>query len=601
MSAVGAVSLLYNIGKQDSILNNVTLLYRNIASETAKRQSSAQYLGRSSVPPVTFATRTHIVYTTSTFKPFVPIGIDYAPVQPQTNASWGGDYQFVIQQTGDFFADMGILVKVTAPVLSGGLPSLTSGTLGTTTASAGNANLLGVVPAVTFQWVNDVGLRIFEKYQFTINGTVIDQYTKEALIFMKELHVPVNKRSAFNRLIGQQMPMQLTLEQSMAPVLGTNQLASPDSYQVSLQVSAGYQTPVAISSGVTYGASSASVAPSALDASVLASSSNPISGLNLFIPLKFWFNEDIGDSIASCSISQGQRYITCTLTSQYSNLFQINYPVPLGKSNGTSAAPGVFFDARFPAGLQYSAVNTVQPPTVSATLIVNNIYMDPQVVALFVQNVQFNLVRLHTTQIIPMISSTAQSLSSFKWPLEYLMMGVRPSSQSAQATDAYGWEKFHQVVPTRVALPNSASSLGLNLGSGTPAINEQVQSSVPMYGYCQLPKDLVSSISISTNGQDLWRVQDALMYNSYIPYRYGGYGINAPDDRGAFMANFGLDPSSHQPNGHINISRLKDFSVVPTLTAAASSLVSGVDLVCVGSTINFAVISEGNMVIRYAN
>jgi hypothetical protein len=77
-----------------------------------------------------------------------------------------------------------------------------------------------------------------------------------------------------------------------------------------------------------------------------------------------------------------------------------------------------------------------------------------------------------------------------------------------------------------------------------------------------------------------------------------------PSDSGAMLINFALFPFVHQPSGSLNISRAREFyirlySSVIGFPGANGVIQSGQMIAC-SRAMNFALISDGSLVLRYS-
>ena len=667
MAAPGLTPLLFNNGKQDQIFTSQDLLRKQIMKIIQYKSSNPAFAGKSVLPTIPEIEQTHLIFVKNTFRPFVVFGMEYSVFPANANTGWGGTFQFLIQQTGDFFCDMAVMATVTPPVFQGGGPvlaasntithvnmgntsvysstALTSlytnsgdvnsyfntiynGNIGTVYPQVSNSSVTaeanfinniqlpvnGCIPPVTFQWKSYPGELLFDTYAFNINGNPIDSYPKEKLIFLRNLALSTDKVKAYNRLMGQQNIVNGTLAQGS--VIGTKTAA--DNCQMFMPVAYGNQTPVAIGNTINVSTSLSGTTP------VLISNTVPTTGviptLNMFIPLQFWFCSSSKNAIPSAAVSQGQRFINLSVTSKSSNLYTITYPNPL-------------LDPTIPQCISYSNVSQVTDSTIQCQLYVNNIYIDPTVANIFVETVGFNLVRLHCIQQASNINSNI-SLSNFKWPTEYVVVGFRPpaqggSSSPAQLTSSNDWDKFTYIESHVDYIPNVMPSFGAYTSNsfgttlGTVAINGSTVSSVitpvlpptklithganSTYGQVGVPVSytkhipIITSLMVTTNGIALYNPSSPILFNSYLPYKYSPGMLCAPEDTGINMILFDLEPLSDQPTGYFNISRVKDFSLTFVLNNSASYPFNSADMIAIGSCLNFSVIAEGNYVIRYSN
>ena len=381
MSTGGLFKLITNDGKQDMMLMATSLLNQRLADVRAQRVG----LGLDDTPTLLDIERTHILFTNAHFKPFAAIGFEYNIVSVQTGSvQWGSELSFNIPQFGDFFTDMAVYVQLNQPQLSS--------TVGSTND---NAPLM--------RWCSYPGERLFDQVKFEVNGNVLDDYYSYEVNFFREFNIPPNKILGWNRLVGQEEVEEGYVDQPS----WVNNGASPSSVvsRKCAQFTSGLQTPSGQKSG--------SVA--------------------MFIPLLFWFNNDVRLAIPSVAIPQGSRYIRLKLT-QSGNMAGV---VPRGE--GSWADPK--------GALDFS--NVIQ----NIQLYVNNIFVNPEVHNIFIKRVGFSLIRVHRRQTFTTSNSAYElQCQQLKWPIEFIYAGMKMSdynstSPALQAEHLDKWHTFDQVVP----------------------------------------------------------------------------------------------------------------------------------------------------------
>jgi hypothetical protein len=308
MSTGGLFKLITNDGKQDMMLMATSLLNQRLADVRAQRAS----LGLDDTPTLLDIERTHILFTNAHFKPFAAIGFEYNVVSIQTGSiQWGSEVSFNIPQFGDFFTDMAVAVTLNQPTL------VNSGV----TSDSGNAPLM--------RWCSYPGERIFDQVKFEVNGNILDDYYSYEVNFYREFNIAPNKLVGWNRLVGQEEAEVGHIDQPSW--VGNGIASSAINTRQRVQFLSGLQTP----------------------------SGQKTGQVQLFVPLLFWFNQDVRLAIPSVAIPQGSRYIRLKLT-QAANMAGV---VPRG--TGTWAAPNGSLDF----------TNVIQ----NIQLYVNNIFVNPEV------------------------------------------------------------------------------------------------------------------------------------------------------------------------------------------------------------------------------
>jgi hypothetical protein len=281
--------------------------------------------------------------------------------------------------------------------------------------------------------------------------------------------------------------------------------------------------------------------------------------LEMWIPLLFWFNLDPSLSIPSVAIPYGQRFITT----------RIAQADQICEGRTYSMGSGAF----------------VIPEFTRFELIINNIFVNPEIHDIFIKRVGFTMIRVHLSQnTIVEQSANSILMSKMKWPIETMMFGVRPTVNDQSLQD---WYKFtnveHKTKFMPVAYPEvvpGVSCLGFSEATWseyTPTIDKFgcMTQDVPLYD--DLP---------------------GKFYNSYLPWARGPNTIQTPTDSGAMLLTFNLYPGSYQPSGYVNISRVRELYF--NITCSTINMDNKATLVCMALAINFLLISDGSVVLRYS-
>lgn len=263
--------------------------------------------------------------------------------------------------------------------------------------------------------------------------------------------------------------------------------------------------------------------------------------LEVFVPLLFWFNTDYRNAIASVSIPYGQRFIEITLEKQ-SRLFN-------WQQRG-----GPWADSDIT--IEDAVIQKVE-------LYINNLFVSPEIHNIYIRKMGHLLIRIHAKQVVLVNNQTKDiPLNQIYGAIENLFIGARPINLS---DDLHSWHLFSHIKRREFTIP------GLGPGSFKVICHEQI------------PPIHTLQVKFSTIDWGPYSNYPSQLYNSYIPYVYGGYNINTPTDRGLLMVNFCLNPGTHQPSGHI-ITDDKNYIILDFATSfdnfnPAKLIVSGSCLV----------------------
>lgn len=507
MATGGVFNLITNDGKQDRMLMATQMLRNRLENVRSRRRRDPNV--EDETPTLLDIERTHILFTNAHFKPFVAIGFEYNKVRSGAGSiTLGGNTQFSIPQFGDFFNDMAVHVVLDAP---------------TVTTSDDDEN------APSVRWCDYPGERLLQKVQFEVNGNPLDEYNSDATVMHRKFQVKPNKMAGWKRCMGQETAKEAWLD-------GTN-VAAPDSHQVWVSVTNGYQTPKA----------------------------EQAEQLEMIIPLLFWFNLDPRLAVPSVAIPYGQRFINVTLASRMQMVdLQLR---------GTGLAAD-------------SAVST--PGVNTFELYINNIFVNPEIHKIFIKRIGFTLIRVHRQQTIATtLASQEILLQNLKWPIETLFVGMRPqvNVDPNGANQLSLWHRFSQNDATSFTLPNvlgqADSTVPVSVDASSTSLAEPITGLAAVSSTAWVQTQTLDSITINAHGIPLYNDFPAAFFNCYTPLTFGGHNICTPEDESVFMIPFNLYPGTYQPSGHINVSRAREFYIKFT-----SSVVSGAtpsDLVIVAA------------------
>ncbi len=411
MSTGAIFIIIANDGKQDNMLMATALLQKRLEQIIQYRVAS----GLDPVPTLLDIERTHILFVNAHFKPFAAMGFEYSSAKVQAgSAQLGGESTFSIPQYGDFFADMALHV-----ILSAGTFSYTSSAY----SSFDQEFAQNFTPCI--QYCDYPGERLCSLYTFAVNGTNLDQYDTNSMVFWRERRLPVNKIAGYNTLVGQDNGTDVEARYVNANVCSGN-VQYTGSFSGGLQPAVSAPRAAASQRLKMYtGAQTPLIPPSTLvpiaDAAATAattffSSSVTIPALEMFIPLQFWFNMDLRLAIPSVSIPYGQRFLTMTINTVDKLLYR-----RLRMPDGMTAAAA----SGYSVGL---GTISVLPTITTFELLINNLFVNPEIHDIFIKRVGFTLIRVHRIQSFQTTNSGSNEnlLSNFKWPIELMYIGARP-------------------------------------------------------------------------------------------------------------------------------------------------------------------------------
>jgi hypothetical protein len=433
---------------------------------------------------------------------------------PSNGAQLGQEVQFSIPQFGDFFGDMCLHIVLSAPTVT--------------------HTVTTVINADYARWIDLVGHKLCSAVSFSVNGNDLDAYDSNVYNMYRQFKVSPGKRVAWDRCVGQEVQRSGFVDQDPnGATLPVGPPAGPPYYQSWRQAAT-----------IADGAQTPKFTP---------------DGLELFMPLLFWFNLDPRLAIPSVSIPYGQRFIKILLA-PFAQLFTTI-------SRGTDAP-------------------TVTASTVTTCeLYINNLFVNPEIHDIFIKRIGFNLIRVYRQQMTPTSTVNQLLMSNLKWPIETLYIGFQPAVNVIPVTGLVvddprvtSWCRYTTVTNTQYQDSASAAA----------ALNALT---VPTFG------STVETLTVTAHGVTLYNNFPSRFYNAYLPLTYGGENIVAPEDPGLLMVTFNLYPGSYQPSGHINLSRAREFYL--SFTSAYISAGNTVNVTVVATAINFLLVADGGAVLRY--
>lgn len=618
MSAGSVFRLSANEGKSDQLLTATDWLNRRISFIQNQREAEG---AQDTLPTLAEIEQTHIIYMHAQFKPFASIGFEYSKVRPNTGTpSFGSGVQFDIPVFGDFFHDMVCRVRtsaarakvLTAPEAGTDLfPSNVEddgegGTYYSLVDAQGNAVAAGTQYRNYVRYCEYPANRLCTSVNFQVNGNPLDSYTENVPLMLDKFRVGVNKRGSYDVLCGQEVPLEGYGGVRNATVTDADSVNTPSG--ISRSVAGQSNQTVALFDSSEMVDADQLVKLNAVENQVDVSrkmfqvvngpqTPKPIQPpLEMWHRLRFWFCDDVRLSIPSVSIPYGNRWISM----EFNQLKNIIYESPslFLRTAQTGASRSI----------TYSPINQlggIEPVTFEAVeLYINNIFVNREIHDIFINRVGFTLVRVFREQNTSLTSASGEVLlSSLKWPVEYMMVGVRPDWNVKDTTVSGGvvegnqnqWRDWHRL--TRMVDATDDQQSLSEVGTGEDAdTSSSVGQVMPDRYY--LPVPTVDTLGVNSHGNRIFDEFSDTFYNLYAPFQYGGQNINAPNDVGALFVNLCLYPGSYQPSGSLNFSRARETNIKYVSSYVSSS--TPAHLIVVAIALNFLLISNGSAVLRYA-
>ena len=590
MSTGGIFRLIANDGAQDKLLlaseylskrlTHIKKLHdqKNLLGDKTNKKNDINF-DNSWTPSVDMINKTHFIFTNGSFKPFVAVGLEYNKIN--AIAQFGNYTTFTLLRFGDFINDCVIHIKLT------GLKAINS------------------VDRV--RYVSFLGHKLLSTVSFTVNGNPLDEYTTDDYNAFYQFHVPANKQVGWLRDVGQEVP---TMAYLTADPLN-------DTHREYRMFGDGNQT-----------------------------FKRSHDEVELWIPLLFWFRKvnnslpngaipfgqtdikvafaNVSDIVGFSDNGGGGRYTNPTISlcelymnnifmnPDVSNIFMKKFGFSLIRVHGrhikevlTNADDILLNNLRWPTECLYVAFkpqsnlqlsqnwqscSTLTPIDVKIPVAARN----PNLIS----NVIVNNTAAPTTNSVSftLVSGlTITATNNYYVNYDFVITGGTGYSNADNAKNKYIVKKFNAAT-NNITIFNTWNIVTPDTTTTFELYTAQILINVARY-YKETPT--VSEMGITANTIVIFNEISESFYNSYIPFRYGE-NMNTPTDRGWYMINFNLLPGDHQPSGHINISRARQFRITYKNIKSTISRTNPVNLIVLSDAINFLLVSDGSAVLRYS-
>ena len=617
----GELNNIINTGNSDNII---------LANEELKKKIKNLEKSNNSLIDLE---KTHITYLTSNFKPYISTTSEYIIEKIHNKIELNSNIEINISQLGDFFHDMVLHVVI------GYENNINSYIYFNDDVSINN------IPK--YKFCNHPGERLIKKCNFSINGDILDEYNTEDITFWKEFNLNDDQKNLWDKLVGQENGLKGISKQNISLLEGdemqtsyierafendnnykkTNFIYNKElSTEIGAKVYNGYQTPK-----YTH------------------------KELDLWIPLIFWFNKDVGSSFPSIALPYGNRSIEFTLCSENelvglipSEITNKNYMVSLDSSSNLKEIFGEDYDLDDNKSINNiliydekkynnkNIINNIENCFINPLkiktfeLYVNNIFIDPKLHEIFVKRIGFSLIRTYKQQVFISKQNYEEfHLNELKWPIETIYLGMKMAEYETPNTLYFDvWNRFG-FLPEYTNLyhknpfhNNNKFKIDCSLNYENIELNTFDSISYREYN------PIIDSISLISQDVKLMDNFPYRFYTQYIPWKYNIDCEENTDNpliseklsskshiqkntEGLSMISFALYPGNSQPSGYINVSRAKDFyisynsSIIGTPTNWWSNKNCKYNkpqgnLYVSAIALNFLLIENGNYILRFS-
>lgn len=584
MSSGGIFKLIANVGLQDKLLMATDYLNHRlkIIAQRNKTVPTNTFehnelldLNESWIPDINSISKTHMIFINNSYKPFVASGFEYNKCQAKGVLNFGTDVVFTIPVFGDFVNDCVVNVKI--------------------------SKLATINPMDKVRYVSFLGHKLFTSVSFKINASPLDTYYSDDYNAFYEFHVPPHKKTGWMRNVGQEIPQEATLTSD----------PMNDMFKEFKYFGDGFQT-----------------------------FKQTHDAVELWIPILFWF-KDIKNALPNLVIPYGQTNITIklapindlvgfadyggggsftppTITTmdlycnniflqpEITKIFMCKFGFSLIRVHGhhnsilsINEENILLSQLKWPTENMYIAfrpqINTQlsQYWHKTGTLTLNNI----KVPAVAKNNSITSLVygsNSSTSNSVVINYTSGPVLSTIDDTYNGYDLVITSGSGYSSNIINNRYIISSYIGSTQTAIINGTWKNGIpNATTTFDLFTPQLAINVAQY-YKETPS--IDTIQVKAYEITIYKETSESFYNSYLPYRFGTF-MNTPEGRGWYMLNFNFLPGEHQPSGHINLSKAREFYIKYTSSTINKNNLA--NMVVLTDAINFLLVKNGTCVLRY--
>lgn len=474
---------VFTLITQDDITDSYFTAYDYLESRLKKIQQKTGGL-----PTIQDIEKTHIVFVKSRYYPYVAIASEYCKIGGSSHilGKTGPELSFTLPSYGDFTNDIALHIRINP--------------IGDKNAYLNNIEPTSNTPL--YRYCAFPGIRLLENVELRSSGGVlIDSYQPEDVISYKNFFVGKDSKAGWERCFGQDEVQQASYNSR--------------SFTGILNYSNGYQTPKLYH-----------------------------DYLDMFIPLQFWFCEDVSNALVNYSVASSQRVIKIKLANIEKIIQTLIYSdtgtgdISIAPS-GTSIVPLPITNLSF-----------------QATLYVNQLYTYSYISDIIRRDFNFNLIRVHKRQITGIENPNDLLLfNQLQYPGEFLCVGFR---NKANADDFDRWHLMGSNYLTEDT--NNIRSLHV------PAIIWNTEHGIRQLVTREAVQvtslnNIVRDIELTTSaGIVIYPQLSHSFFNDYLPIRYNkNTAVVSPYDNNMFLITFCFYPGKFNPSGYFNLSSTREL------------------------------------------
>lgn len=225
------------------------------------------------------------------------------------------------------------------------------------------------------------------------------------------------------------------------------------------------------------------------------------------------------------------------------------------------------------------------PEIIECNLYTNHIFVMPEVANIFLTKFSFNIIRIHK-RINQLINQPRNNilLNELKFAVENMYVVFRPVENETDINSSEIWNQNNVLEYREIPYPSILTTVGIKTLGYTNA-------------YYYKEKNTIDSLGLTSNGVIIYDDLSPTFYDSYIPYRFGKNSVVTPASSGSYLVTFNLYPNKDQPSGYLNLSNTRETYL--KYTSSYISLAKPANLIISARTINFLLLEEGSITIRF--
>lgn len=457
------------------------------------------------LPSISDIVKTHMMYMVSAYHPHVAVAYEYFKVSKEGGGmsslyygSGGNKLRFCLKgNNGDFLHDQVLHLKF---------------------QDLGDVNAANT--ATHFQWCKYPGVRMCKRVVLKIDNVEIDDYVPNDILLQRKIDIDTDKVDSWDVNNGQE-------------VLRTGEYYNTDLQTRQVMIfKDGAQTPRTFQ-----------------------------PGLELWIPLRFWYNQDVGQSLQNSLIKTDDKYLE----------FELEDVTKLvtAYDGDLNPLPDYFKNNRV-------AINTVE-------LYSRNIYINQELHDLMVHKKAVSIIRVNRRQTQQLNTATGSVLfSQMKYPIEHFSFGFKPLPNEA---DNQRWDRFGNITTKSFPIPAIINNAAI----------VPFQQLVVRTATYDVVTPVVDQLGLVVYGNVVYPNINQGFYNTYL-------GFVTPDssmgtEPGIYMLNMSQYRSKFINTGYVNNSEARE--VYLTYIGQNITPSAPVSFHCLARCINFLIYEKGSIKLKY--